>query len=49
VCDTDLETGKDLNAKPGPFSYGHFGVSDYQLTVDSIMFARRPTATDCHR
>jgi hypothetical protein len=33
----------------GPFSYGHFGVSDYQLTVDSIMFARRPTATDCGR
>lgn len=33
----------------GPFSYGHFGVSDYQLTVDSLMFARRPTATDCHR
>src|SRR5688572_26809300 len=25
----------------GPFSYGHFGVFPYQLTVDSILFVRR--------
>jgi hypothetical protein len=31
----------------GPFSYGHFGTSQYQLTVDSILFARRPSGSDC--
>ena len=31
----------------GPFSYGHFGMSQYQLTVDSVLFARRPSGRDC--
>ena len=31
----------------GPFAYGHFGMSDYQLTVDSVLFARLPSRNDC--
>jgi hypothetical protein len=31
----------------GPFSYGHFGMSQYRLTVDSVLFAQRPTGRDC--
>lgn len=33
----------------GPFAYGHFATSDYELTVDSILFARSATGEDCIR
>jgi hypothetical protein len=32
----------------GPYSYGHFGVSPYELTVDSILFWREPRPDDCN-
>jgi hypothetical protein len=31
----------------GPYHYGHMGVSDYELTVDSVLFVRLPGETDC--
>jgi hypothetical protein len=31
----------------GPYHYGHMGVADFELTVDSILFARSPTQSDC--
>ena len=33
----------------GPFFFGHFGGSPYQLTVDSIFFVREPARGDCKR
>ena len=33
----------------GPYSYGHLGVSDYELTVDSIAFVRLAASRDCER
>jgi len=31
----------------GPWRYGHMGVSNYELTVDSILSVRRPGRSDC--
>jgi hypothetical protein len=31
----------------GPSRYGHFGVSPYQITVDSIIEIRAPSGDDC--
>lgn len=31
----------------GPYSYGHLGASDYELTVDSIAFVRLASPQDC--
>jgi hypothetical protein len=31
----------------GPYSYGHLGVSDYELTVDSVVFVRLASPRDC--
>ena len=33
----------------GPYSYGHLGVSEYELTVDSIAFVRLASSHDCER
>jgi hypothetical protein len=31
----------------GPYHYGHFGIADYLLSVDSILVVRRPSRRDC--
>lgn len=31
----------------GPWQYGHMGVSDYEIIVDSILTVRRPRRSDC--
>jgi hypothetical protein len=31
----------------GPYSYGHLGVADYELTVDSVAFVRLASVRDC--
>jgi hypothetical protein len=31
----------------GPYHYGHMGVADYELLVDSVLFVRSPRETDC--
>lgn len=33
----------------GPWSYGHLGVSDYQLTVSRILTVRKPSRAQCGR
>ena len=33
----------------GPWHFGHLGVSDYQIVVDSILMVRLPSRTDCVR
>jgi hypothetical protein len=36
-----------LAARSGPSHYGHLGVSEYLLRVDSILEVRRPRRSDC--
>jgi hypothetical protein len=31
----------------GPYHYGHMGVADFELTVDSVLFVRPPRQSDC--
>lgn len=33
----------------GPYSYGHLGVSDYELRVDNVAFVRLASSRDCER